>query len=80
MERSGNIRYQKGQNQELDRRFEKYKKLNFQWGTSYSEAFSDEEVDTMIKLWKKETLKPRELTINDVLTLTAGLFFKSKKY
>ena len=70
-----NVRYKKGENQELDRRFETYKKLRIWSGTSYYDALSNEEVDRMIQIWMKETLKPKELTVNDVVTLTVWLLF-----
>ena len=77
MEGSGiNVRYKKGENQELDRRFEKFKKLRIWSGTSYCEALSNEEIDRMIQIWKKDTLKPQELTVNDVLTLMVWLLFE----
>ena len=59
MDRSStNVRYKKGENQELDKRFEKYKKLRVWSGTSYCHALSNEEIDRMIRIWKKDALKP----------------------
>ena len=51
-------RYQKGVNQELDNRFEGYQKMRIFSGNAYSRALSSEEVDVLIKIWKKETLSP----------------------
>ena len=51
-------RYQKGVNQGLDNRFEGYQKMRIFSGNAYSRALSSEEVDVLIKIWKKETLSP----------------------
>ena len=67
-------RYQKGMDQELDNRFEGYKKMRIFAGNAFSRALSNGEVDILIKLWRKETLTPRELYNGDVLKLVVGLF------
>lgn len=61
--------YVKGLNRELDLKFSKYKKVNLFAGRAIDEALSDEEGNTLIKLWRKERILPKTLTIRDVLTL-----------
>ena len=45
--------YQKGMDQELDNRFEGYKKMRIFAGNAFSKALSNGEVDILIKLWRK---------------------------
>ena len=68
-----NDRYVKGERPELDKGFEEYQKLRFWSGEAYSAALSSEEVDLMIKLWKKETVRPWELSTNDVIQIVVVL-------
>ena len=76
MERSeGHVRYVKGENSELDKGFEEYQKMRFQAGCACYEALSKEEVDVMIKLWKKATMTHRALSINDVRQIVVRLAF-----
>ena len=44
-------------------------------GSSLSIALTDEESDIMIKLWKKEILRPWAMLTSEILTLVAGLSF-----
>ena len=76
MERSeDDVRYVKGENPELDKGFEEYKKMRFQAGCACYEALSNEEVDVMIKLWKKATMTRRALSINDVRQIVVRFAF-----
>ena len=70
-----NILYKKGINPKLDERYASYKRMRVFSGSSLSRALMDEESDIMIKLWKKEIMRPWAMFISEVLTLVAGLSF-----
>ena len=70
-----NILYKKGINPKLDKRYASYKRMRVFSGSSQSRALMDEESDIMIKLWKKEIMRPWAMFISEVLTLVAGLSF-----
>ena len=64
------VRYQKGVNLELDKKFQEYKKKRlFQGYSIYIYALSQKEVDLMIKVWKRERTKPNRLSFDDVSKL-----------
>ena len=63
----------KGDNKELDRKYEQYKKMRLWWGSSYCVALSNEDIDIMAKLWNKE-MTPSKLTVDDVSKLVAGFW------
>ena len=52
------IPYRKGENKKLNERFEKYKKMRVFQGYSHCRALSEQEIDLMIDLWKKENFTP----------------------
>ena len=66
--------YQKGTDQDLDNRFEGYKKMRIFTGNAFSRALSNKEVDILIKLWRKEILTPMQLCNGDVLKLVVWFF------
>ena len=68
-ELKGKVRYTRGENQELDKRFDEVKKMRLWSGTACCKALKDEEVDMMIKLWRKESFTPSELCADDVSEL-----------
>ena len=47
--------------------------MRFQSGDAYSAALSSEEVDVMIKLWEKKTVRPWKLSNNDVIEIVVVL-------
>ena len=57
-ELKGKVRYTRGENQELDKRFDEVKKMRLWSGTACCNGLKDEEVDMMIKLWRKESFTP----------------------
>ena len=67
--------YKKGLNKELDEKVRMYKKISVWSGPAISEALTDEEIKIMVTLWRKEKQTPWKLSVQDVSTLVAGLFF-----
>ena len=63
------VRYQKGVNLELDKKFQEYKKKRLFQGYSYIHALSQKEIDLLIKLWKIERTRPGRLSFDDVSKL-----------
>ena len=61
--------YRKGENKQLDLRYSKYKKVNLFAGRAYHAALSQEEANTLIKLWNKEQKTPWSLKVDDVTKL-----------
>lgn len=68
-ELKGKALYKRGENQELDKRFDEVKKMRLWSGTACCKALKKEEVDMMIKLWRKETFTHSELCADDVSEL-----------
>ena len=64
-----NIKYRKGDNPELDKKLELYKKSNLFAGNAAVEALSDKEADTLVELWRKARYVPRKLTVHEVSSL-----------
>ena len=62
-------RYKRGENQELDKRYDKVKKMRVWSGTACCKALKEDEVDMMVKLQRKEALRPWELCVDDVSEL-----------
>ena len=62
-------RYQKGVNKDLDLRFEKFLKKRLQQGLAAVDALTDEEIDLMAQLCKKERLRYYHLSFYDVSKL-----------
>ena len=63
------VLYKRGENQELDKRYEEVKKMRVWSGTACSEALNDDELNMMLKLWRKEAFRPLELCVDDVSEL-----------
>ena len=61
--------YQKGKDRDLDRRFEQLQKKQLWQGFSFIDALSTEEINILVKLWKKMKYKYRHLTFQDVSKL-----------
>ena len=61
--------YRKGEKKQLDLRYSKYKKVNLFAGRAYHAALSQEEANTLIKLWNKERKTPWSLKVDDVTKL-----------
>ena len=70
-----NSLYKKGISPKLDERYTSYKRMHVFSGGSLSIVLTDEESDIMIKLWKKEILRPWAMLTSEILTLVAGLSF-----
>ena len=66
---SKTLLYKKGQNSILDEKFSVYKKTSVWSGLAVNEALTQEEVEIMIILWKREQRTPWKLTVHDVSTL-----------
>ena len=62
-------KYKKGDNPELDKKFEAYKKVNLFAGGAYHDALSQKEAKRLIKLWGKERRVRWRLNVQDVKTL-----------
>lgn len=62
-------KYKKGNNPELDKKFEVYKKVNLFTGEAYHDALSQKEAKRLIKLWGKERRTRWRLNVQDVKTL-----------
>ena len=62
-------KYKKGDNPELDKKFEAYKKVNLFAGGAYHDALSQKEAKRLIKLWEKATRARWRLNVQDVKTL-----------
>ena len=62
-------RYRKGQNPELDKRFELFKRANLFAGDAVDNALSQKEVDSLIKIWCKFRRAPWKLEVEEVSIL-----------
>lgn len=65
-----NARYQKGANSKLDREYDLYKTMRLWRGNAISRALSEEEIDVLVCLERKERETPMKLSVQDVSTLT----------
>ena len=61
--------YGKGQDINLDTAFSRYKRMRLWAGGALTEALTANEIDTLLILWKKETISPRKLSVEDVQKL-----------
>ena len=66
---SPNDLYVEGQNPILDKKFAAYKKMNIWAGYGLGAALREDEIDTIIDLWKKEKRSPWKLTVHEVSML-----------
>ena len=65
-----NARYQKGANSKLDKEYDLYKTMRLWRGNAMSRALSEEEIDVLVCLQRKERETPMKLSVQDVSTLT----------
>ena len=65
-----NARYQKGANSKLDKEYDLYKTMRLWRGNAMSRALSEEEIDVLVCLERKERETPMKLSVQDVSTLT----------
>ena len=65
-----NARYQKGANSKLDKEYDLYKTMCVWRGNAISRALSEEEIDVLVCLERKERETPMKLSVQDVSTLT----------
>ena len=61
--------YIKGRDRKLDKKYSEYKKLCLWSGPGLSSAMREEEVNSLVDLWKKDLRTPWKLTVHDVCTL-----------
>ena len=65
-----NARYQKGANSKLDKEYDLYKTMRLWRGNAMSRALSEEEINLLVCLERKERETPMKLSVQDVSTLT----------
>ena len=63
------VLYREGEDINLDTAFSKYKRMRLWAGGALTEALTQNEIDTLVKLWKKAKLSPRKLYVEDVQKL-----------
>ena len=63
------VLYRKGEDINLDIAFSRYKRMRLWAGGALTEALTQNEIDTLVKLWKKAKLSPRKLCVEDVQKL-----------
>ena len=63
------IRYRKGENPQLDEKYEGSLRMRLWSGNAMYEVLSEDEVKTMLKLWRKQKLGAARLTVKDVSTI-----------
>ena len=63
------LHYRKGEDTNLDKGYSKYKRMRLWSAGAVDEALTEEEANTLVKLWKKDRITPRKLTVEDVKTL-----------
>ena len=63
------ILYRKGEDPQLDQKYEEYLRMRVWRGNAMDELFSEDEFQTLLKLWRKETLLPAKLNVEDVSRL-----------
>ena len=61
--------YRKGQDITLDKEFSKYKRMRLWSGSALDEELTEDEAKTLVRLWKKEKITPRKLSVEDVKAL-----------
>ena len=60
--------YKPGVDEELDRKLSRYRKLRIWHGEAYTNSLTENEVDIMVKLWRKEKRTPWKLLTSEVET------------
>ena len=61
--------YRKGDDTNLDKGYLRYQGMRLWRAGAVDDALTEEEANTLVKLWKKERITPRKLTVEDVKTL-----------
>ena len=69
------ILYRKAINSKLDKDYAAYKRMRLWRGVALTRSLSEEEIDLLLCLEKKEREIPRRLTVHDVSTLTVIVLF-----
>ena len=65
--------YKLGSNELLDKEYARYKRMRLWCGQALAEVLSEEDVDILVKLQRKELYTPQKLTTRDVSTLVVGI-------
>ena len=63
------VLYRRGKDTNLDKEYSRYKRMRLWSVYGPDEALTEKEAESLLKLWKKERLTPRKLTVQDVKTL-----------
>ena len=63
------VLYKKGENSRLDKELARYRKMRIWRGHAINQVFTENEMDTVAKLWRKERLAARMLTVEEVSRL-----------
>ena len=69
-----NIRYEEGVCEHLDKKIRDYEKVRIWHGKAVNYAFTEEEVDTLAKLWRKAKMSRKLMTFREVSTLMVRFF------
>ena len=63
------LHYRKGDDTNLDKGYSRYQRMRLWSAGAVDDALTEEEANTLVKLWKKERITPKKLTVEDVKTL-----------
>ena len=63
------LHYRKGDDSNLDKGYSRYQRMRLWSAGAVDDALTEEEANTLVKLWRKESITPRKLTVEDVKTL-----------
>ena len=69
MNASNETIYRKGEDANLDKAYSRYKRMRLWSDGAVNEALTQQEANTLLKLWKKEKFKPRMLSLEDIQNL-----------
>ena len=70
--------YKEGIDRTLDRKLQEYRKIRVWQGKGVHYALTDNEVDVLAELWRKERQTPWKMTFDDVSTLMVRASLKRK--
>ena len=62
------LTYKKGDFEDLDKKWEKYRKMQIFTGHAYRKALTKREVDDLVEVWKTKRLKPKTMTFREIST------------
>ena len=62
------LSYQKGEHEDLDKKWEQFRTIHVFKGLGFSEALITKEQDTLLKIWRIKKLRPWKLTFGEVST------------